>query len=91
MTLITHSDSIVLGHFPIGCVTVCKKRKSGDSTEREKNEGTEETSYSYQVPQVGQVNVAVLVHLHHLHLHAGHLSAGWVGAVSRLGDETNLW
>ena len=36
------------------------------------------------------VNVAVLVHLYNLDLHARHLGAGWVGAMGRLGDQTNL-
>lgn len=45
---------------------------------------------SHQGPEVRQVDVAVFVHLHHLHLHAGHLSARWVGAVRRLGDQTHL-
>lgn len=53
-------------------------------------EGRTGASCSHQVPQVGQVDVAVFVHLHHLDLHAGHLSAGGVGAVGRLGDETHL-
>lgn len=49
-----------------------------------------QTSVSHQGFEVGQVNVAVLVHLHHLNLHASHLSTRWVGAVGRLGDETDL-
>ncbi|TNN44069.1 hypothetical protein EYF80_045726 [Liparis tanakae] len=40
--------------------------------------------------EVCHVDVAVLVHLHHLDLHAGHLSAGRVGAVGRLGDQADL-
>lgn len=47
-------------------------------------------SSSHQGPEVRQVDVAVFVHLHHLHLHAGHLSARWVGAVRRLGDQAHL-
>lgn len=61
---------------------------------REKKEagaqGQTRLSCSHQVPQVGQVNVAVFVHLHYLYLHARHLGAGRVGAVRRLGDETHL-
>lgn len=40
--------------------------------------------------ELRQVDVSVFVHVHHLHLHAGHLSAGWICAVSRLGDQTDL-
>lgn len=47
-------------------------------------------STSHQSLEVCQVNVAVLVHLDHLHLHARHLSARWVGAVRRLWDQTDL-
>lgn len=52
--------------------------------------GVRAFSSSHQGPEVRQVDVAVFVHLHHLHLHAGHLSARWVGAVRRLGDQTHL-
>lgn len=45
---------------------------------------------SHQSLQVRQVSVAVFVHLHHLNLHASHLSTGWVGAVGGLGDQTHL-
>ena len=40
--------------------------------------------------EVGQVDVPILVHLHHLDLHASHLGAGWVGAVGRLWDQADL-
>lgn len=55
-----------------------------------KPEGCQYFSSSHQGPEVRQVDVAVFVHLHHLHLHAGHLSTRWVGAVRRLGDQTHL-
>lgn len=45
---------------------------------------------SHQSLQVCQVSVAVFVHLHHLNLHASHLSAGWVGTVGGLWDQTHL-
>lgn len=45
---------------------------------------------SHQSLQVRQVSVAVFVHLHHLNLHASHLSTGWVGTVGGLGDQTHL-
>lgn len=38
------------------------------------------TSY-YQILEVCHVNVAILVHLHHLHLHASHLGTGRVGTM----------
>lgn len=47
-------------------------------------------SSSHQGLQVRQVDVAVFVHLHHLNLHARHLSARWVGAVGRFGDQADL-
>lgn len=47
-------------------------------------------SSAHQGLEVCQVDVAVLVHLHHLNLHASHLSTRWVGAMSRLGDKTDL-
>lgn len=47
-------------------------------------------SGSHQDFEVGQVDVAVLVHLHHLNLHASHLSTRWVGAMGRLGNQTDL-
>lgn len=49
-----------------------------------------ELKSSHQSLQVCQVSVAVFVHLHHLNLHASHLSAGWVGTVGGLGDKTHL-
>lgn len=45
---------------------------------------------SHQSLEVYQVSVAIFVHLHHLNLHARHLSACWVGTMSRFGDETHL-
>lgn len=45
---------------------------------------------SHQSFEVYQVSVAIFVHLHHLNLHASHLSACWVGTVSGFGDETHL-
>ena len=45
---------------------------------------------SHQSLEVCQVNVAILVHFHHLNFHARHLSAGWVGAVGGFRDQTDL-
>lgn len=46
--------------------------------------------FAHQSLQMHQIDVAVFVHLHHLDLHAGHLSACWVGAVGRLGNQADL-
>lgn len=61
-----------------------------DSLVSIKTRGVRVFSNSHQGPEVRQVDVAIFVHFHHLHLHAGHLSARWVGAVRRLGDQTHL-
>lgn len=45
---------------------------------------------SHQSLEMCQVSVAIFVHLHHLNLHASHLSACWVGTVGGFGDETHL-
>lgn len=45
---------------------------------------------SHQGFKMGQVDVAIFVHLHYLNLHASHLSTRWVGAMGGLRDQTYL-